>query len=176
MIVAVATTKTAAVRIPAKRSGSASGSLDPPQHLVRRHPHPASRLDGVPVDLVDGDVGVGQDRRHREHDQREHDGGWPIPRKMKPIMMTRVGSARPTLARFTATNEAAVEMPEGNAERHGDRDRDEQCDAGEDDVLPRLLEDQLALVDDELEAVDEDVQRGDDHATFLEEAQGVIAR
>ena len=53
-----------------------------------------------------------------------------------------------------------MEVAEGDAERYGDRDRDEQRRAREDDVLPRLLEQQLALVDDELEAVDEDVERG----------------
>jgi hypothetical protein len=45
-----------------------------------------------------------------------------------------------------------MEVPEPHAERQGDRDGDRQCGAREHEVLPRLLEDESALVDDELSA------------------------
>ena len=70
-IVAVAITKTAAMRMPAKISGAASGSSTAQQDLPPGHPHPPRGLDDVPVDLVDPEVGVRQDRRDAEDDERD---------------------------------------------------------------------------------------------------------
>ena len=70
-----------------------------------------------------------------------------------------------------------MEVPEPHAERQGDRDGDRQCGAREHEVLPRLLEDESALVDDELERVREHIQvEAGDQVVLRALLQGVSAR
>ena len=68
-----------AVRTPAKISGIASGSSTRVRIRGSRHAHPARGVDELGVDAVDGEVGVGDDRRHREDHERELDDGQPEP-------------------------------------------------------------------------------------------------
>ena len=71
---------------------------------------------------------------------------------------------------------AAVEVAEHDAERKRDRERDAERRRRQHDVLPGLLQDQLALVDDELERVDEDVERGAASCRPPRVAHGVSSR
>ena len=112
--------------MPAKISGSASGSSTCAEHLARRaSPCPRRGLDDLGVDAVHADVGVGDDRRHGEDHQRDLTMVKPRPRKARPMAITaRLGSARPMLPMLIARNEPRWMWPEPDAERQRDHERD----------------------------------------------------
>ena len=69
---AVATTVTAATRMPAKSSGSASGSSTRRRICDAGHAHPTRGLDRIAIDPVDAVERVRQDRPGREHGEGDH--------------------------------------------------------------------------------------------------------
>ncbi len=72
-IVVVLTTNTAAVRMPTKISGSASGSSMRARICHSLSAHPPRGVDQVRVDAVDAEIRVRDDRRHRQDHERELD-------------------------------------------------------------------------------------------------------
>ena len=95
--VAVATTCTAAVRNPAARYGTASGSSTRRSTCPPDRPMPARRVPGLRVDLPHPGVRVGQQRRHREDRQRDHHR--PAGRSRAKVSGRMVSSASVGMAR-----------------------------------------------------------------------------
>ena len=176
-IVAVAITKTAAIRMPAKISGSASGSSTRSRICCSRHPHPPRRLDDVPVDAFDREIRVREDRRDGEDDQAPR----RCPRRSrsktsrKNAIRTRLGSARPMFEMLIATNEPRWKWPRITPSGQRDRERDPERGSGEPELLERLVPEQARMVADEADRVREGAPAegvGEDHALL----QGVITR
>ena len=132
----MATTWTAAIRTPAMITGAAIGQFDPPQELGLAHAHGAARLDHVAVDLAQADVGVGEDRRDRQHDQRRERSREADPEPGHEDDQQGVGRDRPAEVGDAHRHERALPgVPDGEARRDGDEDGGDDRHRREHDVL-----------------------------------------
>jgi len=97
--------------MPARISGM-RGDLDRAKDLALAEAHPSRRIDDVAVDLANGDIRVGQDRRDRKGYQGE-DGRPEAESESSDIAMTNPnassasdGRARPMFATLIAMKPA----------------------------------------------------------------------
>ena len=128
--------------------------LDHAQHLALAHAHPARGLDGVRVDLVDGRVGVGEDRRQRERDERDRDVEDREAEEGEADGDQRQARQRAQHVRDVDGHErAAMAMAEQDADRQRDRDRDHDRQRADGDVLEQPVDQQAALLGEEVEDV-----------------------
>ena len=127
----VETTNSAAVRMPAKISGMRQRQLHLAQDLPAGHAPSRGRRRRARGRPVDRHVGVGDDRRHGQHDQRQlARSPARVPRNATPIASTaRLGSARQMLPRLMATNEPRWMWPSHSpiGSRDDERDGHRRC-------------------------------------------------
>ena len=119
------TTCTAAVRIPAKITGSAIGSSTLRTISAARHPHAARGVDDVRIDLRIAVYGVDQDRRQREQRQREQrrrEAGAEQRHRQREDRERRQRAADVRGVDGDQAPRAAAGKP--HADRNGDGDRD----------------------------------------------------
>ena len=101
----------------------------------------------------------------------------PKPKTLSPIAITaRLGSARPMFARVDREERAAVQVAEPDAERDREHERDRHRRRREQQMLPRLLEQELASLDDEREGVAEGAEARAITPSSAPGAHGVSAR
>ena len=118
-------TCTAAVRMPAKITGSASGSSTLRRISLLRHSHAARRVDDLGLDLPHRGVGVDQDRRQREQRQREERRHESRPHQRHHERQHRERRQRaPDVGAGDRDLRGALRAREQDADGHGERDRD----------------------------------------------------
>src|SRR6476660_5865876 len=119
--------------------------------------HPPRRLDHVAVDALDGEVRVRENRRYTEHD--ECHGYVPEADSQPGDQDADDRDARQSPAdrgHPECEEEAAMLVPEPQADRQGDQERDPESGEGQLRRLHRLVEQELGVVRDELKRVDEE--------------------
>ena len=134
--------------------------------------HAARRVDDVAVHPVDRGVGVGQDRRDGQHDERQQERPAAEAQRGDRDRDHREAGQRATdVGDVDGRERAAVDVAEPDAQRHADGDRDEEGDRRDPQLLDGLVEQQRRVVADEREGVEDVV-----HASRLREAHGVASR
>ena len=146
--------------------------LDAQQHLELRHPDAARRVHRIRVDPLHREVCVREDRRDREHDERdgvvpEADAQHGQAEGDEHEARQRAADVRDARGR----EETAVEVPEPEAGGQREQERDPQRSGRELEVSLRLREQQPVVIADEPEGVDERV-----HAVLPSLAHGVSPR
>src|SRR5439155_3715106 len=114
---------------------------DPAQDLSFGEAHTARRVDDVRVDLPNGDVGVGHDRRDRERNEREDrrpeaEAQTECDRYDESERQERKGWQRPSDVGDVYRDKAATPgVAEVEGDRRGDEERDRDGEPGQLDVL-----------------------------------------
>jgi len=117
------------------------------EDLRFRQSHPPRRLDRVPLDAVHGEVGICQERRDREHDERHRVVPEPDSEPRDEEADERDARQRtPERGHRQGQEQPSMPMPEPEAQRQSDDEGDTERRERELGQLARLVEQQAGVV------------------------------